>query len=101
MRILIFFLLALTIFTPELAWSSGGINAFSGPLEKVVGTITGTAGRLISIVALAMCGIIYIMSKDDLSGGFKLLLGVVFGISFIAFATNIVDYVFSFTAAVI
>ena len=33
--------------------------------------------------------------------GFKLLLGVVFGISFIAFASSIVNSVFSFSGAVI
>ena len=41
------------------------------------------------------------MNKDDISGGFKLLLSVVFGISFIAFAASIVNSVFSFSGAVI
>ena len=41
------------------------------------------------------------MNKDDISGGFKLLLGVVFGISFIAFASSIVNSVFSFSGAVL
>lgn len=86
---------------PELAHASGGISEFSGPLEKVVGTITGPAGRWISIVAMALCGVIYIFNKDDLTGGFKLLLGVVFGISFIAFAASIVDNIFSFSGAVV
>ena len=86
---------------PELALASGGISEFSGPLEKVVGTITGPAGRWISIVAMALCGVIYIFNKDDLTGGFKLLLGVVFGISFIAFAASIVDNIFSFSGAVV
>ena len=40
-------------------------------------------------------------TKDDISGGFKLLLSVVFGISFIAFASSIVNSVFSFSGAVI
>lgn len=86
---------------PELAAASGGISEFSGPLEKVVGTITGPAGKWISITAMAICGIIFIMNKDDISGGFKLLLSVVFGISFIAFAGSIVNSVFSFSGAVI
>lgn len=88
------------IFCPDLAFASGGISEFSGPLEKVVGTITGPAGKWISIVAMALCGIIFIMQKDDLTGGFKLLLSVVFGISFIAFAGSIVNSVFSFSGAV-
>lgn len=100
-----FFFLSLAVclglLFPELAAASGGISEFSGPLEKVVGTITGPAGKWISIVAMALCGIIFIMNKDDISGGFKLLLSVVFGISFIAFASSIVNSVFSFSGAVI
>jgi len=86
---------------PELALASGGIGEFSAPLEKVMNTITGPAGKTISIVAMALCGLVFIMNKDDLSGGFKLLLGVVFGISFIAFASSIVNSVFSFSGAVV
>jgi type IV secretion system protein VirB2 len=86
---------------PEFALASGGITEFSSPLERVVNTITGPAGKWISIVAMALCGVIFIMNKDDISGGFKLLLSVVFGISFIAFAASIVNSVFSFSGAVI
>ena len=89
------------LLTPDMAAASGGITEFSSPLEKVVNTITGPAGKWISIVAMALCGVIFIMNKDDISGGFKLLLSVVFGISFIAFATSIVNSVFSFSGAVI
>jgi type IV secretory pathway VirB2 component (pilin) len=98
---LIFTLLLLAAVTPELAVASGGITEFSSPLEAVVNTVTGPAGKWISIVAMALCGVIFILNKDDLSGGFKLLLQVVFGISFIAFATSIVNSVFSFSGAVI
>ncbi|TKB23159.1 conjugal transfer protein TrbC [Desulfopila sp. IMCC35006] len=94
-------LLLLAVATPEIVSASGGITEFSSPLEKVVGTITGPAGKWISIVAMALCGVVFILNKDDLSGGFKLLLQVVFGISFIAFATSIVNTVFSFSGAVI
>lgn len=89
------------LLSPDIAAASGGITEFSSPLEKVVNTITGPAGKWISIVAMALCGVIFIMNKDDISGGFKLLLSVVFGISFIAFATSIVNSVFSFSGAVI
>lgn len=64
----------------------------------MVQTVTGPAARWVSIVAMALCGILYIFNRDEPAGGFKLLLGVVFGISFIAFATSIVDSVFSFSA---
>lgn len=86
---------------PELALASGGITEFSSPLEKVVNTITGPAGKYISITAMAICGIIFIMNKDDISGGFKLLLSVVFGISFIAFAGSMVNSIFSFSGALV
>ncbi len=86
---------------PELAAASGGISEFASPLEKVTNTITGPAGKYISIAAMALCGVVFIMNKDDISGGFKLLLGVVFGISFIAFASSIVSSVFSFSGAII
>lgn len=95
----VFSLLAL-ILLPATVFA-GGITEFSSPLEQVVNTITGPAGRWISIVAMALCGIIYIFNKDDLSGGFKLLLNVVFGISFICFAASIVNSVFSFSGAVL
>lgn len=86
---------------PDIASASGGITEFSSPLEQVVNTITGPAGKWISIVAMALCGVVFIINKDDISGGFKLLLSVVFGISFIAFAASIVNSVFSFSGAVI
>jgi type IV secretion system protein VirB2 len=94
-------LLLLAVATPEIVSASGGITEFSSPLEKVVNTVTGPAGKWISIVAMAICGVIFILNKDDLSGGFKLLLQVVFGISFIAFATSIVNNVFSFSGAIV
>lgn len=86
---------------PGIAAASDGITEFSNPLEKVVNTITGPAGKWISIVAMALCGVIFIMNKGDVSGGFKLFLPVVFGISFITFAASIVNSVFSFSGAVI
>lgn len=97
----VFGFLAFCLCFPDIAAASGGITEFSSPLERVVNTITGPAGKWISIVAMALCGIIFIMNKDDISGGFKLLLSVVFGISFIAFAASIVNSVFSFSGAVI
>lgn len=56
-----FFLAFLAFFLgvcPDLALASGGITEFAGPLEKVVNTITGSAGRYISIVAVGICGLL-------------------------------------------
>ena len=58
-------LLALLLLFPQLAVASGGITEFSNPLEQVVNTITGPAGKWISIVAMALCGVIFIMNNDE------------------------------------
>jgi len=57
-------LVCLSIF-PDLAAASGGITEFSSPLEQVVNTVTGPAGKWIAIVAMALCGVIFIMNNDD------------------------------------
>ncbi|MBF0482137.1 MAG: TrbC/VirB2 family protein [Desulfovibrionaceae bacterium] len=95
------FLFGVAILAPNHAWASGGITEFSSPLEKVVNTVTGPAGRWIAIAGMAIVGLVYIFNKEDISGGVKLLLNVVFAICFIAFATGIVDSVFTFSGAVL
>lgn len=95
-------LAALTVLlVPDCACASGGISEFSSPLEKVVNTVTGTAGKLISIAALAIAGIMYLYNRDDISGGFKLLLQVIMGISIVCFAGSVVNSVFSFSGALV
>lgn len=95
-------IILLTVFIlPQVAFASGSITEFTDPLDKLVNTITGTAGKSIAIIIMAATGIYYILNKEDISGGFKLMLGLVFGISFIAFAGSIVNSVFSFSGAVI
>lgn len=100
-KVLFCAVLAAICLLPEFVFASGGISEFTGPLDKVVNTITGTAGKSIAIVLMAATGIYYIMNKEDISGGFKIMLGLVFGISFIAFAGSIVGTVFSFSGAII
>ena len=56
-------LVCLSVF-PDLAAASGGITEFSSPLEQVVNTVTGPAGKWIAIVAMALCGVIFIMNND-------------------------------------
>ncbi len=97
----IFFALVALCLLPEAALASGGISELTGPVEKVVGTITGPVGRGIAVFGMALCGVIFIVKRDDLTGGFQLLLGVIFGISFIAFAGSMIDAVFSFSGAII
>ena len=97
-------LLAITIgclSIPELAHASRSISEFNTPFEMVVGTITGPVGRWVSIAAMAISGFTYLLKRESLDGGFKTLLSVVFGISFIAFAASIVDNGFSFSGALV
>lgn len=87
--------------SPDLALASGGITEFSGPLEKVVNTLTGPAGKMIGIIGMGLCGIYMIVNKDDIAGGFKHVVNTVFAISFFAFAASIVNTGFSFSGAVV
>ena len=61
----VFGFLALCLCFPDIAAASGGITEFSSPLERVVNTITGPAGKWISIVAMALCGVIFIINKNE------------------------------------
>ena len=63
-------------------------------------TITGPAGKFISIAAFGITFIIYLFNREDISGSFKLLLQVIMGIAGLAFAGSIVNSVFSFSGAV-
>ncbi len=88
--------LALALIMPDFAFATD-ITEFSGPFEKVMHTITGPVGKWISMTMMAACGFVFWARKEDLEGGFKLLLGIVFAISFISFASSIVSSVFSFS----
>ncbi len=100
MKRVILILLIVAVFA-DVALASNGIDAFNSPFEKVVGTITGPVGKWLAIIAMALCGVTFIFKRDEITGGFKLLLGAVFGISFIAFASSIVNSVFTFSGALI
>lgn len=94
-------LAAMAVVLPEQAFASGGLDEFASPFEKVVNTITGKWGQLISVAGMAVCGVVFIFNRQDMGEGFKMLLQVVFGICFIAFASTIVTAMFSFSGAVI
>lgn len=91
----------LAMVLPDAAYATGGISDLATPLERVVGTITGPVGKAVSIIALCVTGLAYIFGRSEMSEGVKMLCGIVFGISFIAFATNIVNYLFPFSGAVV
>ncbi|WP_092159236.1 TrbC/VirB2 family protein [Maridesulfovibrio ferrireducens] len=100
-NLLLLLALVLIILMPENVFASNSISEFDSPFEAVVGTITGPVGRWISIAAMGLTGVTFVQKKDEIQGGFRLLLGVVFGIAFIAFASSIVDGLFSFSGAVL
>lgn len=91
----------IVVLLPETACAAGGITEFSGPLEKVVNTITGPVGKWIGIIGMALVGLTYIFQRSEMTESVKGLCGVVFGISFIAFAVSIVNGVFSFSGALV
>lgn len=85
----------------EPALASGGISEFTGPIEKVVNTLTGPAGKFLSIAAFGIIFLYYMFNRDDISGAFKVLVQVILGITGLAFAGSIISSVFSFSGAVI
>ena len=100
-RALGFTILALgLVIVPEFALA-GGITEFATPIEKVVDTITGKVGLLISVAGMAICGIVFIFNRQDMGEGFKAFLQVTFGICLIAGASALVTSLFTFSGAVI
>lgn len=83
---------------PEAALASG-IDEFQGPVEKVLGTITGPVGGLISAIAFGICGFTLITKRAELGDTFIKLLTTIVGISFIAFCGTIVNAIFTFSGA--
>ncbi|NDV26928.1 TrbC/VirB2 family protein [Desulfovibrio sp. JC010] len=96
-KLTIFFLYALLL-VPEAAFASG-IDEFQGPIEKVLGTITGPVGGLISAIAFGISGFALITKRAELSDTFIKLLTTIVGITFIAFCGTIVNAIFSFSGA--
>lgn len=100
-NLLLLLAIASLLLIPETVLASNSIDELSTPFERVVGTITGPVGRWVSIAAMGLSGFAYVMKKEELEGGFKILLRVVFGVSLICFAASIIDGMFSFTGAVL
>ena len=99
---MVVFLMAGLALVPELALaSSSGISEFVSAPRKVLETVTGPLGHVVSVFAMAGCGIFFVMNKDDLTGALKLLLTVALGISFIPFAADIVNFLYGWSGALV
>lgn len=94
-------LIALGTLSASPAYASGGITEFATPVETVMNTITGPVGKFVSIIGFAVCGLILIFARSELSEGVKMLVGVVFAICFISGAANIVNFLFPFSGALV
>lgn len=92
--------LFLALVIPDFAFA-GGIDEFSGPLEKLVATLTGNVGKAVSIAGIGSCGIYFAVNRESIDGIFKVVIGVVMGICLIPFAGDIINSMFSFSGAVI
>lgn len=92
--------LCLIVF-PDAAFA-GGISEFASPLESLVNTLQGPAGRSICVIMLVLCGIGYWAQRgEELSGIFKAVMGLVVIITLISFGDTIINKLFTFKGAVI
>ncbi|WP_031480010.1 TrbC/VirB2 family protein [Maridesulfovibrio frigidus] len=94
------FFMLVVLLLPEAAFASG-LDEFQGPIDKILGTVSGPVGGAISAIAIAICGITFIMKRAELGEGFKIFLSVVVGICFIALANSLVQSMFTFSGAVL
>lgn len=93
--------LALVLITPSSVLA-GGITEIAGPLQQVVDTLKGPMAKLLCVVMMIVCAVGYWFSRgEEISGVWKTLIGVVFLMTLIAFATPIIDKLFSFSGAVL
>ena len=89
------------IFIPDAAFA-GGISEFASPLESVVNTLQGPAGRSICVIMIKVCAIGHWLQRgEELSGIFKALTGLVVIISLVSFSDAIISKLFTFKGALI
>lgn len=75
--------------SPAQAQSAGGGGDITSFLQNVVNVITGTAGKLIAIIAIAVTGILKMMGVASM----RTLATVVFGVMLVFSASWIVDQI--------
>lgn len=95
-------LLFLGLAAPDAFATGATIDELAGPVEKVVNTLRGPLGKLFSLFMLIGCALGYYWSRgEELSGFLKQLISTVFIITIIAFAAQVLDFLFSFSGAVL
>lgn len=100
--IIIAFLMAVSMIPDTvMAASSGDIGEFTSAFEKIVDLVIGKFGQIISTLAVACLGIYFMYARQEMSEGFKIMISVALGISFVVFAANLVNSLFNWSGAVI
>ena len=85
---------------PNVAFSTQvGINAWEQTLSKIAQSITGPVLYAMSIIAIALCGLV--MAFADLQGGAKRFVQTACGLSIAFFAIQIVTNFLGFSGAVL
>ena len=100
-NLLLLLVMTCALFIPESALASTSIDEFNTPFESFVGVITGPVGKWISIAGMAGVGLALIFNHSEMNNFVKGMLGVVFAICFIAFASPMVNKVFTFSGAIL
>lgn len=93
--------LAFSMIPETLLASSGDIGEFTSAFEKIKDLVIGKFGQIISTLAIACLGIYFMYARQEMSEGFKIMISVALGISFVVFAANLVNSLFNWSGAVI
>lgn len=96
---LILFLLTLTLASAAFGSTMTGLP-WESPLQTIGNSLTGPVAGIISLIAIAICGITAAIGHD-LSGFVKTLLGIVMIVSVVLGAASLIRILFGTTGAVV
>ena len=78
-------LAALLLFLAGTAQAAGSSMPWEGPLQSILESIQGPVARIVAVIIIIATGLA--LAFGDMSGGFRKLIQIVFGLS-IAFAAS-------------
>ena len=76
---------ALLLFLAGTAQAAGSSMPWEGPLQSILESIQGPVARIVAVIIIIATGLA--LAFGDMSGGFRKLIQIVFGLS-IAFAAS-------------